>query len=435
MDQFQLANRTKTVLLGLSALGVICLIATYFIGDEAHSRFWSNLLHNSVFFTGVSVMALFFITVSITAYAGWHVVFKRVWEAFSMFLPVGFILIAIIAIGLYGGWHHLYEWADDSIVKDDVILSGKSGFLNRGWYTFGTLGIVAVWIFFAYKLRNLSLAEDQQGTNQYAYYKQSKVWAAIFLPIVGFSSAAAIWLWIMSLEPHWYSTLFAWYTGASWFVSMICLTLLVLTYLKDKGYYKDVSNEHIHDLGKFLFAFSVFWTYLWFSQYMLIWYGNVGEETVYFQKRQEQYPVLFYGNLLINFALPFLVLMRNDTKRKVGTIVFTSIVVLFGHWIDFFLMIKPGVWTYTEHYLHAHGDHHGEATGGHGGEGAHETAHAGADHVSHFVDGFTLPGLLEIGIFIGFTSIFFLVVAHYLSKASLVPKNDPFLGESIHHHV
>ena len=429
MDQFQLSAKTRNVLIGFAGLGLICLLITLFNGDEVNSRFWSNLLHNSVFFTGIALMAVFFISVCITAYAGWHVVFKRVWEAFSMFLPVGFVLMAIIAVGIWGHWHHLYEWADESIVAGDELLTSKSGFLNKGWYTFGTLLIVAVWIFFAYKLRSLSLAEDQQGTDQYSFYKRSKVWAAIFLPIAGFSSAAVIWQWIMSIEPHWYSTLFAWYTGASWFVSMICLTLLVLLYLKSKGYYENVTGEHIHDLGKFLFAFSVFWTYLWFSQYMLIWYGNVGEETVYFQKRMEEYPVLFYGNLLINFFLPFFVLMRNDTKRKVGTITFAAIAVLFGHWLDFFQMIKPGVWSTTEHILHSHGA--ADAAGDHG----HEAAHGAAEHASNFVAGFTVPGLLEIGIFLGFTALFFLVVAHYLSKASLVAKNDPFLAESVHHHV
>jgi len=430
MDQFQLGARTRNILIGFAGLGLVCLLMTFFNGDEVHSRFWSNLLHNSVFFTGVSLMALFFITVCITAYAGWHTQFKRVWEAFSMFLPIGFVLMAIIAIGIWGHWHHLYEWADDSIVANDEILTGKSGFLNKGWYTFGTLGIVAVWILFAYRLRNLSLAEDAQGTTEYRFYKQSKVWAAIFLPIAGFSSAAVIWQWIMSLEPHWYSTLFAWYTGASWFVSMICLTLLVLLYLKSKGHYPNVSGEHIHDLGKFLFAFSVFWTYLWFSQYMLIWYGNVGEETVYFQKRLQDYPVLFYANLGLNFFLPFLVLMRNDTKRKKGTITFAAIAVLFGHWLDFFLMIKPGVWATTQHVLHSH--HGAEGAADHG---AHEAAHGAAEHASNFVAGFSMPGLLEIGIFMGFTAFFLLVVGHYLGKASLVAKNDPFIAESVHHHV
>ena len=239
-------------------------------------------------------------------------------------------------------------------------------------------------------------------------HRRMRVYAAIFLPIVGFTSAAMIWQWIMSLDAHWYSTMFAWYTGASWFVSMIALTILILLYLKANGYYDNVSQEHIHDIGKFLFAFSIFWTYLWFSQFMLIWYANVGEETIYFRERYDKYPVLFFGNLIINFLVPFFVLLRNDTKRKFGSVGFIAGVVLVGHWWDFFLMIKPGA-LHTAHSALA------KTEGGHGhdGHGAHDAAHGahdavahGAHHASEFVSGFTLPGLLEIGTFIGFLCLF-----------------------------
>ncbi|NNE26056.1 MAG: hypothetical protein HKN09_04385, partial [Saprospiraceae bacterium] len=255
---------------------------------------------------------------------------------------------------------------------------------------------------------------------------------------------------IMSVDAHWYSTLFAWYTGASWFVSMICLTILILIYLKSKGYYQNVSIEHLHDLGKFLFAFSIFWTYLWFSQYMLIWYGNVGEETIYFRERVDNYPALFYLNLIINFVAPFFILMRNDTKRKIGSLAFTAGLVLFGHWLDFFLMLKPGI-LHTAHaalgHGHGHGDeHHGEGAG-HGADAAHEagheggheiaeaTAHHGGEALSTFEMGFSMPGILEVGTFIGFLCLFLFFVFNTLAKASLVPENDPYLDESNHHHT
>ncbi len=219
----------------------------------------------------------------------------------------------------------------------------------------------------------------------------------------------------MSVDAHWYSTLFAWYTGVSWFVSLLALTILGLIFLKGKGYYENVTDEHLHDLGKFLFAFSIFWTYLWFSQFMLIWYANVGEETVYFQTRMEQYPVLFWGNLLLNFITPFFILMRNDTKRKYGTLAFVSIVTLFGHWWDFFQMLKPGI-LHTAHEVMAHG-----AEGGH--------------HAAGFMMGFTIPGLLELGTFIGFLSGFTLFFFGQLAKEPLEPANDPYIEESLHHHV
>lgn len=176
---------------------------------------------------------------------------------------------------------------------------------------------------------------------------------------------------------------------------------------------------------------------------MLIWYANVGEETVYFKTRYQKFPVLFYANLVINFLVPFFILMRNDTKRKFGSLIFTAMVVIFGHWIDFFLMIKPGV-SHTRHELgaHAHGD---TEHGGHAAEAlGHGVEHAGTHgeaigHAAHgsstFEAGFTLPGFLEFGTFLGFLCLFLFVFYHFLTKSSLVAKNDPYLSESLHHHV
>ena len=161
---------------------------------------------------------------------------------------------------------------------------------------------------------------------------------------------------------------------------------------------------------------------------MLIWYGNIGEETVYFFERRENYPVLFYGNLIINFVLPFLILMRNDTKKKFGSIGFMSIILLFGHWVDYFLMLKPGILHTAHELMGGHG--HGTEADGHG-----EAAGHAVEHASSFVAGFTLPGLLEVGTFLGFLGLFLYVVFNALSKAPLVPEKDPYLEESLHHHV
>lgn len=434
MNQFVFEGRLKTILLAFIAVGAVCLGLSWFAGDDLHSRFWSNLLHNSVFFTGISLMATFFIAVCVTAYAGWASVFKRVWEAFSAFLVPGYILMIIIGLSVYMGWNHIYHWSDAASVASDEILQHKAPFLNKNWFLFGTLIIVGSWVFFARKIRSVSLAEDENGDASFSHHKSLRKYSAIFLPIAGFSSAAMIWQWVMSVDAHWYSTLFAWYATASWFVSMICLTIMVLLYLKSKGYYESVTQEHLHDLGKFLFGFSIFWTYLWFSQFMLIWYANVGETTGYFKLRRDEYPILFYGNLFLNFLLPFFVLMRNDTKRKFGSLGIISGLVFIGHWWDYFLMIKPGV-LHTSHEVGGHGH-------GHGGDAAHGTVehvgHAvehGAAHASSFVSGFTLPGLLEFGTMLGFLGLFLFVTFSALSKAALVPKNDPYLGESLHHHT
>lgn len=446
MSSIQLPSKDRLILGIMGFIGIISMVSIIRNDDPLYTRFWSTILHNGVFFTLIAMMAIFFICINRTAYAGWAVGFKRVWEAMSQFLWVGFALMLFLALGIYFNWHHLYHWSDAEVVAKDEILKGKSSFLNKNFYTIVGLGILATWIFFSHKMRSLSIEEDYHDDPSHQRYEKMKFWAAIFLPIAGFSSAVVIWLWLMSVDPHWYSTMFAWYTGASCFVSMIALTILFLIYLKSRGHYKNINMEHFHDLGKFMFAFSVFWTYLWFSQYMLIWYGNIGEETVYFQTRIKEYPVLFYGNLVLNFVLPFLILIRNDTKRKYGTLIIVSLIVFFGHWWDTFQMVKPGT-LHTSHEVimeknHASGagdlkikemstsenatEHHGSnAEEGHGNDHSHEVP----------VSGYFIPGLADIGVLLGFLALFFATTMHFLSRASLVPKNDPFLQESLHHHV
>jgi len=433
MNQFTFETRQKTVLLAFMGLGLLCLIITFFGDDAYNTRFWTNYLHNTAFFTGIGFISAFILMAFILAYAGWYVLFKRVWESFAEFTIVGMVLMVPIVIGVWtDGFHHLYHWADSETLSNDVIVAGKSRFLNPTWFTLATFGFMGLWYFLFRRFRTLSLNEDQNGgALDFSFHRRQKILAGIFLPVFGFSSAVLIWQWMMSLDAHWYSTMYAWYTTASWFVSAMALTILLLIYLKSRGYYPEVTAEHLHDLGKYLFAFSIFWTYLWFSQYMLIWYGNVGEETVYFQTRQQEYPVLFFGNLILNFIVPFFILMRNDTKRKIGTMALTAGIVLFGHWLDFFQMIKPGALHTAHELMEEHGvGEHAEAAA----HGAEEAAHAG-EHASTILAGFNYPGLLELGTMLGFLALFLYVILNQLTKAPLLPKNDPYLGESLHHHV
>ncbi|MFQ5447234.1 MAG: hypothetical protein ACE5FF_09890 [Saprospiraceae bacterium] len=427
MKQFTFEAKQKTVLWGMMGLGLLCLFLSYIMEPEpiaaagVHMRFWSNFLANAVFFTGMAFMTLFVLAAFTTAYSGWHAVFKRLWEAYSMFLVPGLVLMVIIGVAVYAHLSHLYHWSDDEAVAADAVLTGKSSFLNATWYIMGTILIGGLWVFFARRMRALSVREDTEGAkvSNFSLHRKTRVFAAIFLPVAAFTGPALVWQWVMSVDAHWYSTLYAWYCMASWFVGACALTIILLIYLKTQGYFTNVTKEHLHDLGKYLFAFTIFWTYCWFSQYMLIWYGNIGEETIYFRQRLDSYPVLFYGNLVINFVLPFLILLRNTTKRRYGTLVFTSLLVFFGHWWDFFYMIKPGTLNTAQEIAH------------HGAEGPEAAAH----HASSFVAGFTLPGLIEIGVLVGFLGFFIYFVFHQLTKSSLVPENDPYLEESLHHEV
>jgi len=424
MNQFAFESKQKLFLLGAMGLGVLCMVITFLVDDPLHTRFWSNFLHNSVFFTGIAFVSLFVLAAFTTAYSGWHTLVKRIWETYSLFLIPGLILMGIIILGIWGHFHHLYHWADPAAVAEDEILQGKSAFLNKNWYTIGTIVILGIWAYFAWRMHRISVQEDLQGASDFSHHRRYRYWSAAFLPVGAFTSAALIWQWVMSIDAHWYSTLFAWYATASWFVAAMALTILTVIFLKALGYMEDVNADHLHDLGKYAFAFSIFWTYLWFSQYMLIWYGNVGEETIYFRERLDHYPTMFYGNLILNFVAPFFILMRNDTKRKFGTMVLTAIILLLGHWWDFFLMIKPGVYHTAQEVL------------GHAAHGSAEAGHDTAGHAaSAFHAGFTMPGLLELGTFIGFLALFLYFVFNRLEKVALIPPNDPYLAESKHHTV
>ena len=420
MNNYTFEGKLKSTLIGFMAIGVVSMLITFMGDDALHTRFWSNFLHNSLFFTGISLMAVFVMSAFILSWAGWYTGMKRVWEAMVGFLVVGTVLMLIIALGNYMGFHSLYHWNDAHSLAEDAALRGKSLFLNKGAYLFGTILTLGFGWFIGSKIRSLSLQEENDTTDTtFKYHHKMRVYGGMFLPIFGYASVLMIWLWLMSLDAHWYSTLFAWKATVSWFVALIALTILILIYLQGKGYYKNITVEHLHDLGKFLFAFSIFWTYMWFSEYMLIWYSNNGEETVYFHTRRTDFNVLWIANVIINFVLPFIVLLPNSTKRYRGLLVFMSIALLFGHWIDYFLMVKPGA-LHTAHELMAAGAEHG---------------HEAMEHGHSFVAGFTLPGLLELGTFIGFLGLFLFVFFSNLSKATLVSKKDPYYEESLHHHV
>ncbi len=412
MNQFKFEGRQKSLFIGMMIVGLICMGLTFVSDDALHTRFWTNYLHNTVFFLGISFVLMFAYCAFTLAYAGWFVNFKRIWEAYSQFLIVGLILMLPLIGGLWMDYHHLYHWNILEDVANDPVLLGKSGFLNKWWYTLGTLIIVGVWYLCARTIRGYSIAEDNNGGDtSYSEYVSIKKWAGFFMFFGAFTSAAMIWQWVMSLDAHWYSTMFAWYSTASFLVAGLSLTIVTIIFLKDKGYLETVDGNHLHDIGKYLFGFSIFWAYLWFDQYMLIWYANNGEETVYFQTRIQQYPVLFYGNLLINFVMPFFVLMRNSVKRKHGIMMFAAIILFFGHWWDVFMMIKPGALHTAHEALGHHGDHGGSTPG------------------------FTIPGLLEIGTFMGFLGLYLYLGFNQLTKASLMPKNDPYIQEAMHHEV
>jgi hypothetical protein len=367
-------------------------------GHEAASwtkRLFINLWLNNVYFTGIALVGTFFVAVQYVAYAGWSVLIKRIPEALSYFLPIGGIVMLLVY--LFGS-HDIFHWTHEYLydINDpryDPIIAGKAGYLNTVFFLIRMVVFFGLWILFFNWLRKLSINEDLHGGTAY-YHKSIRV-SAMFLVVFGVSSSMAAWDWVLSIDTHWFSTMFAWYVFASWFVSGLAATTLTVIILKQNGYLKMVNANHLHDLGKFVFAFSIFWTYIWFSQFMLIWYANIPEESIYFIERLgDHYRWIFFMNLLVNFAFPFLVLMTRDAKRQMIMLKIVTITILVGHWFDFYLMMMPGTMR----------------------------SDAGI-------------GFIEIGTALIFLGVFLITFTKGLSKASLVPVNHPFLEESIHHHV
>lgn len=297
----------------------------------------------------------------------------------------------------HGDEHHVELVADENgqVANPyfDRFIAGKEGYLNKPFWTLRSILYLVLWVSVAITLRKLSLKEDLEGTTH--WFMRTKFWAAIFLIIWAVTSSTMAWDWVMSLDPHWYSTLFGWYNFTSLWVACLCTIILILIFLKRNGYLAELNENHLHDLGKYVFGFSVFWTYLWFSQFMLYWYANIPEETRYFLDRaRTNYSVLFYANLLINFLFPFLMLMRRDAKRDLNALTIVASVLILSHWLDFFLMIMPP--TVGEHWG---------------------------------------IGFLEVGMFMTFAGLFLYIVFGELAKASLVPTKHPLYKESLDHHI
>ncbi|HET8861019.1 quinol:cytochrome C oxidoreductase [Marivirga sp.] len=359
-------------------------------------RIYANLWINNMYFVGLALLGVFFVAIQYVSQAGWSAALIRIPMSFGSWLPIGGILTLLIF--LVGG-HDIFHWTHDYLydVNDpryDSIIAGKSGYLNTPFFLARLVVYFVVWFLMFRWMRQKSLEEDLTGGANY-YYKLKGI-SAGFIVFFAITSSTSAWDWILSIDTHWFSTMFGWYVFSSWWVTTLAAITLITVILKEKGYLKIVNTGVLHDLGKFVFAFSIFWTYIWFSQFLLIYYSNIPEETIYFIERltSDHYSIVFFVNLILNFFFPFLVFMPRDSKRHTVFLKIVTIIVLMGHWFDFYLMIMPGVM---------------KENGGF--------------------------GLLEIGMAMIFGVVFLFVALTALSKYPLVAKNHPMIKEAEHHHV
>lgn len=396
MEQFVFPAKAKKISLALIGIGVLTLILGIVSGYSGN-RIWSNVLINGWFFFGIGLIGTFFVSIQYAAQAGWATVLKRVFEAISQYTYFGAAILILVFIGASMHWNHIYHWMDADLYDPtsghyDHLIANKQAYLNQPFWWARTLIFLGVYVFFTYWFRKTSLQEDQIGG--LSIYKKSKTMSAIFLVFFGYTSVVATWDWLMSIDTHWFSTLYGWYIFSGiWISSMVCMYLLV-AYLKSLGHLKQVNGSHIHDLGKWIFAVSFLWTYLFFSQFMLIWYSDIPEEVTYYIPRIQDYTWIFWGMVIINFVFPMLLLMSKDTKRNLGVLTFVSILILIGHWLDVYMLVTPGV-------MKADGQ----------------------------------LGWFEIGLALGFAGTFIFVVLNAMTKASVVVKHHPMMEESLHHHI
>jgi hypothetical protein len=372
--------------------------------DHAHGaapwlkRVVANLWMNADLFAGIAVVGMFFVCIQYLSWAGWSSVLKRVPEAFAAFLPIpAAIMIILFLLNGADIFHWLHEGIMDPASEHyDAVIAGKSWYLNKWFFFLRLVFYFGSWYGLWLLLRKYSVQEDELGGTEWWY--KMKIVGRIFILVFAVTSSTAAWDWMMSIDTHWFSTMYGWYHFASWHVTGLAVIILAIIYLKEDGYLRWVNENHLHDLGKFVFAFSIFWTYVWFAQFLLIYYAHLPEETIYFYERlygyNQIYQPTFWLAFILSFVFPFLVLMTRDAKRNSLWLKIGSFGVILGHYFDFYNMSMPGI------------------VGNDGGF-----------------------GLIELGTVLLFASGFGLVVHSQLTKASLVAKNHPMLEEALHHDI
>lgn len=386
--------------IGLFVLVAIGAVGLYLTAIEDSTRAWFNYLIGSSIFLGLGLFGLFFIIINNITSARWVVALRRVPEAMAMTLPLGVLLL----LGVYIGTHHLYEWSHENVVQTDPVLQWKSPYLNQGFFGLRLLIYSAIWLVTSFLLIRNSFRQDRTGDVQITL--KNKALSALTLILFAISVSLAGFDLLMSIEPHWFSTIYGIYFFAGFFQAGLALTYIVCWYLYRRGVFTGVLNSfHFHDLGKYVFAFSVFWAYIAYSQYMLYWYGDLPEETFFYIIRMENsWEWLGLAMLLIRFALPFLVLLPYGAKMNFKIAVPVCLILLGGHWVDIFWNVMPAA-----RLMH------------HGLEASAEMHHL-------------VLGWKDVAIGTGFVALFFLVLGFILERIRLVPVRDPRLDDSIHHH-
>jgi len=381
--------RVQKIAVPVAALGLGTLAIGAFVSP---TRAFTNLLIGAVLALGLAVGALVWLCLLAVASAGWAVVLRRVLEGFAAFVPFGALLLLATTPGLRA----IYHWARPE-AHHDAVLAAKGAFLNPGFFVARMVVILGAWALFGSRLRRTSLAQDSdEGPGAgLASAAATRRWAAGFLVTFGVTACLGAFDWIMTIEAHWYSTIFGLYNIAGILASSVAAVAIAAVLLSRAGALPALRPDHLHDLGKLMLGFATFWAYLWFSQFLLIWYANIPEETAYYELRwQGGWMALFFVNLLVNWALPFLLLLPRNAKRNPRHILRVGALMLAARWLDLWLMTMPGNFP-----------------------------------------SLPVPGLFELAGVVGPLALFVFLTARTFERVPLLARNDPFLAESLHHHI
>lgn len=368
-------------------LGII-LFALAIYKDQA--RAWHSFLTSYMYWTDLALGGLFFVAIQHVTNAGWSVTIRRIAESFTAFLPFA----AAGAIGLLIGSHHLYIWFDKEVVNGDAILKGKEAYLNPTFFVIRLVVFFGLWLVFSKKIVGNSLKQDQDGDHKWTL--KNVPLSIAFLLVFALSYSLFSVDTLMSLQPHWFSTIWGVYNFAGLFQSFLAMLIIFVVYSMKKGWLRGlVSEDHLHDLGKFLKGFTVFMAYIGFSQFILIWYANLPEETIFYLARSNGWwMAITFSLLILKFAVPFLLLLPRWAKRTPSHLVMVSVLILIMQYVDVHWMVYPNLDPYNP-----------------------------------------LFSWQELGTFLFMGGLFLWSVTNFLSKNKLVPVRDPRLEEAIHHHV
>lgn len=391
-------KKTDLIVFSLLALAGLAALWAGFGQKETYERTWANFILNHFYWMALCFSGVFFAALQFLSGAGWSATIRRISEAFIGFLPIVILTTAVVVYALANAkdFHltHMYHWLDPKYVAKDAILQGKEAYLNFDFFAFRQVALVlVVGVLGGWMVYN-SLKQDISGEAKLT--RRNAYLSAPFLLLFGWAFTFVAIDLLKSMDAHWFSTMFGVYAWAGLFYSGLAMLAIFSIVLKKRGYLVGYFNEnHLHDLGKLMFAFVVFWGYVGFSQYMLIWYANLPEETPYMILRTRGVWTNFGIFLMVfKFGLPFLFLISRNAKRSETWMLFVSIWMLVAQWVDLYWVIFPQIL-------------------GKAGPSFHWT---------------------DFVIFLGFAGLFFLFVGSFLGRKSVVAVKDPLMDSALSHH-